>query len=172
MYASKNAIAYMVDAVVYCLHHCISRRLHAQAMHVRHACSFAKSSQMCIQKCCVVRYDTVAKLGITASKQHLQTTFPDGIPLESAFISPSVIHQLDASAEDAVTSGSWCDVQALLPPALTHEDMAAVLEHCSVMQSSGKFQTLAVLHLLATSAVALNSLSCTLCGLQLSYWTA
>lgn len=90
----------------------------------------------------VCRYDTVAKLGITASKQHLQATFPDGIPLETAFVSPSVIHQLDASAEDAVASGSWCDVQALLPPALTHEDTAAVLEHCSVMQPSGQLQTL------------------------------
>lgn len=87
------------------------------------------------------RYDTVAKLGITASKQHLQTTFPDGKPLDTAFVSPSVIHQLDASAEDAVASDSWCDLQALLPPALTHEDTAAVLEHCSVMQSSGELQT-------------------------------
>ena len=84
------------------------------------------------------RYDTVAKLGITASKQHLQTTFPDGIPLDTAFVSPSIMQQLDASAEDAVASGSWCDLQSLLPPALTHEDTAAVLEHCSVMQSSGE----------------------------------
>lgn len=83
------------------------------------------------------RYETVAKLGIAASKQHLQTTFPDGIALESAFVSPSVIHQLDASAEDAVASGSWCDVQALLPPALSHEDASALLEHCPIMQSAG-----------------------------------
>ena len=92
----------------------------------------------------VCRYDTVAKLGITASKQHLQTSFPDGLPLDTAFVSPSVIHQLDASAEDAVASGSWCDLQALLPPALTHEDTAAVLEHCSVMLSSGEFADLSV----------------------------
>ena len=92
----------------------------------------------CAHEC---RYDSVAKLGITASKQHLQATFPDGIPLDTAFVSPSVIHQLDASAEDAVTSGLWCDLQALLPPTLTHEDTAAVLEHCSVMQSSGELQT-------------------------------
>lgn len=67
-------------------------------------------------------------------------TFPDGIPLDTAFVSPSVIHQLDASAEDAVACGSWCDLQALLPPALTHQDTAAVLDHCSVMQSSGELQ--------------------------------
>lgn len=85
-----------------------------------------------------IGYETVAKLGIAASKQHLQTTFPDGIALESAFVSPSVIHQLDASAEDAVASGSWCDVQALLPPALSHEDASALLEHCPIMQSAGR----------------------------------
>jgi len=80
----------------------------------------------------------VTKLGISSGKQHLQATFPDGIALETAFVSPSVVHQLDASAEDAVASGSWCDMQALLPSALTHEDTTALLEHCSVMQPSGK----------------------------------
>ena len=84
------------------------------------------------------RYDTVAKLGIASGKQHLQSTLPEGIPLETAFVSPSVVHQLDASAEDAVASGSWCDVQPLLPSALSHDDAAALLEHCSVMQPSGK----------------------------------
>lgn len=83
------------------------------------------------------RYDTVAKLGISSGKQHLQTTFPDGIALETAFINPSIVHQLDASAEDALVSASWCDMQALLPPALTHDDATALLQHCSVMQSSG-----------------------------------
>lgn len=84
------------------------------------------------------RYDTIAKLGISSGRQHLQTTFPDGIALDTAFVNPSVVHQLDASAEDAAASGSWCDMQALLPPALTHDDATALLEHCSVMQHSGK----------------------------------
>ena len=84
------------------------------------------------------RYDTVAKLGISSGRQHLQSTFPDGIALDTAFVNPSVVHQLDASAEDAAASGSWCDMQALLPPALTHDDASALLEHCSVMQQSGK----------------------------------
>ena len=89
--------------------------------------------------CCTEsRYDTVSKLLISSGKHHLQTTFPDGIPLETAFVNPTVVHQLDASAEDAAASGSWCDLQALLPPALTHDDIAVLLEHCSVMQPSGK----------------------------------
>jgi len=89
--------------------------------------------------CCVdSRYDTVSKLGISSGKQHLQTTFPDGIALETAFVNSTVVHQLDASAEDAAASGSWCDLQALLPPALTHDDITLLLEHCSVMQTSGK----------------------------------
>lgn len=89
--------------------------------------------------CCIdSRYDTVSKLGISSGKHHLQTTFPDGIALETAFVNPTVVHQLDASAEDAAASGSWCDLQALLPPALTHDDITLLLEHCSVMQPSGK----------------------------------
>ncbi len=80
----------------------------------------------------------MSKLGISSGKQHLQTTFPDGIALETAFVNPTVVHQLDASAEDAAASGSWCDLQALLPPALTHDDITLLLEHCSVMQPSGK----------------------------------
>lgn len=89
--------------------------------------------------CCFEsRYDTVSKLGIPSGKQHLQTTFPQGIALETAFVNPTVVHQLDASAEDAAASGSWCDLQALLPPALTHDDITVLLEHCSVMQPSGK----------------------------------
>ena len=115
----------------------------------------------------------MAKLGITASKQHLQATFPEGIPLETAFVSPSVIHQLDASAEDAVASGSWCDVQALLPPALTHEDTAAVLEHCSVMQSSGALQTLLCRTFVQVSLwlPVCIALSCAVCVLTPSCWT-
>ena len=93
-------------------------------------------SQYCT--CLYRRYDTVAKLGIASAKQHLQATFPDGLALETAFVSPSVVHQLDAAAEDAVTSSSWCDMQALLPSVLTQEDASLLLEHCPFMQSAGE----------------------------------
>lgn len=91
-------------------------------------------SYLPLQPC---RYDTVAKTGIASAKQHLQTSFPDGIALESTFVSPAVVHQLDAAAEDAVSSGSWCDMQALLPSALSQDDAVALLEHCPFMQSTG-----------------------------------
>lgn len=86
---------------------------------------------------CTCRYDTVAKLGIASAKQHLQSSFPDGIALDTAFVSSAVLHQLDAAAEDAVASGSWCDTQALLPSALTADDATALLEHCPFMQATG-----------------------------------
>ena len=53
-------------------------------------------------------------------------------------MSPSVVHQLDAAAEDAVVSNSWCDMQALLPSVLTQEDATALLDHCPFMQSTGE----------------------------------
>lgn len=56
-------------------------------------------------------------------------------------MSPAVVHQLDAAAEDAVASGAWCDMQALVPSALSQDDAAALLEHCPFMQSTGQAQT-------------------------------
>ena len=79
----------------------------------------------------------MAKLGISAAKQHLRSIYPDGLALETAFVNPAVVHQLDGFAEDAVASNSWCDLQALLPPALTHDDTIALLGHCSVLQTAG-----------------------------------
>ncbi|DBB10622.1 TPA: hypothetical protein ACH3X3_007133 [Trebouxia sp. C0006] len=106
---------------------------------------YAKSQQESVRRFyeqnSYIGYDTVSKLGISSGKHHLQTTFPDGIALETAFVNPTVVHQLDASAEDAAASGSWCDLQALLPPALTHDDITLLLEHCSVMQPSGQGKT-------------------------------
>ncbi|KAL0031439.1 hypothetical protein WJX77_000485 [Trebouxia sp. C0004] len=106
---------------------------------------YAKSQQESVRRFyeqnSYIGYDTVSKLGISSAKQHLQTTFPDGIALETAFVNPTVVHQLDASAEDAAASGSWCDLQALLPPALTRDDITVLLEHCSVIQPSGQGKT-------------------------------
>ncbi|DBA76463.1 TPA: hypothetical protein ACH3X2_008532 [Trebouxia sp. C0005] len=106
---------------------------------------YAKSQQESVRRFyeqnSYIGYDTLSKLGISSGKQHLQTTFPDGISLETAFVNPTVVHQLDASAEDAAASGSWCDLQTLLPPALTHDDITLLLEHCSVMQPSGQGKT-------------------------------
>lgn len=60
-------------------------------------------------------------------RQYLKNTFPDGIALETAFIAPTTLTQLEAAVEEAVASGSWTDVAPLLPSVLTPADAAALL---------------------------------------------
>ena len=55
----------------------------------------------------VIEYAAVAKLGIPSARAHLQASFPDGVPLDTVFVGPELLQQVDAAAEEAVTSGSW-----------------------------------------------------------------
>ena len=79
----------------------------------------------------------MTKHGIANPRQHLQSTFPGGIALETVFVNPSLLQQLDAALEDAIASASWCDLQALLPPVLTAADVGALLGHSSPLQAAG-----------------------------------
>ena len=79
----------------------------------------------------------MTKHGIANPRQHVQGAFPGGIALETVFVNPSLLQQLDAAVEDAITSASWCDVQALLPPVLTAADAGALLGHSPQLQAAG-----------------------------------
>ena len=83
------------------------------------------------------RYDSVTKHGIANPRQHVQSAFPGGIALETVFVNPSLLQQLDVAVEDAITSASWCDVQALLAPVLTAADVGALLGHSPQLQAAG-----------------------------------
>ena len=83
------------------------------------------------------RYESVTKHGIANPRQHMQSAFPGGIALDTVFVNPSLLQQLDAAVEDAITSASWCDLQALLPPMLTAADVGALLGHSSQLQAAG-----------------------------------
>ncbi|KAA6426767.1 MAG: hypothetical protein FRX49_03092 [Trebouxia sp. A1-2] len=91
---------------------------------------YAKSQQESVRRFyeqnSYIGYDTLSKLGISSGKQHLQTTFPDGISLETAFVNPTVVHQLDASAEDAAASGSWCQGKTVTGACTLHAGTCVV----------------------------------------------
>ena len=84
----------------------------------------------------------MTKHGFTNPRQHVESAFPDGIALETVFANSSLLQQLDAAVEDAITSASWCDVQALLPPVLTAADVGALLGHSPQLQAAGEHRHL------------------------------
>lgn len=55
----------------------------------------------------VIEYAAVMKLGIPSAQAHLQANFPDGIPLDTAFVGPELVQQLDAAVEEAISAEQW-----------------------------------------------------------------
>ena len=102
--------------------------------------SFARSQQEFIlsffQQNGYVSYDMAAKYGVSNTAQFLSGTFPEGQSLSTAFVSPSVVHQIEAAVEEAIQSSTWCDVMNAAPGSLTSADVAQLLEKCVVSSSS------------------------------------
>ncbi|GIM08278.1 hypothetical protein Vretimale_12254 [Volvox reticuliferus] len=85
-----------------------------------------------------VAYDTVRRLGISNERAYLRSTFPDGLPLESAFVAPSLLATLEAAVDEVATAATaaaggsaagcgWVDLGPLLPSILSEADVAALL---------------------------------------------
>ncbi|KAL4425678.1 hypothetical protein ABPG75_009694 [Micractinium tetrahymenae] len=92
-----------------------------------------------------IGYDTAKQYGIPAPKQFLAQHFPDGIALDSAFVSPAVVDQVEATVEEAMAGGGWCDVAPHVPSILSLGDTAALLAKCKAVaaaSSGGQAQVL------------------------------
>lgn len=85
-----------------------------------------------------ITYDTLHKLGIPQPVQYLQSRYPEGIPLISIFVHPSMIEMLDAAVEDAIERGSWFDSLSVLPASFGYQDAAKILLTCPSVQSAIK----------------------------------
>ncbi|KAE8666675.1 E3 UFM1-protein ligase 1-like protein [Hibiscus syriacus] len=85
-----------------------------------------------------ISYDSLQKLGISQPIQYLQPRFPEGIPLVTAFVHPSMIEMLDAAIEDAIERGSWLDSVSLLPASFGAQDASKILSLCPSVQSALK----------------------------------
>jgi hypothetical protein len=103
--------------------------------------SFARSQQDFVrsffQQNGYIAYDMATKNGVNNPAQYLAQAFPEGLALSSAFVAPTVSHQVEAAVEDAVQSGSWCDVITVVPSALTASDAAQVLEKSNIAAAKG-----------------------------------
>ena len=82
----------------------------------------------------------MSKLGVTNTRVHLESLFPEGIPLQTAFVAPLLIQQLDAAVEEALDSNSWVDCLTLVPSVLSPADAADLLARCPSVKSLGEQQ--------------------------------
>ena len=81
----------------------------------------------------------VTKLGVTNAQQHLLELFPDGLALQSAFVAPTHVQQLDAAIEEALEGGSWVDCLPLVPSVLSTADTVDLLSKVPAAQQLGGF---------------------------------
>ncbi|XP_010685858.2 E3 UFM1-protein ligase 1 homolog isoform X2 [Beta vulgaris subsp. vulgaris] len=85
-----------------------------------------------------ISYDSLHKLGIPQPIQYLQSRYPEGIPLFTMFIHPSMIEMLDATLEDAIERNSWIDSLSVLPSLCGSQDAYKILSLCPSVQSALK----------------------------------
>ncbi|KAH7560925.1 hypothetical protein ACOSQ2_016840 [Xanthoceras sorbifolium] len=81
-----------------------------------------------------ITYDALNKLGISQPVQFLQSRYPEGMPLVTSFVHPSIIEMLDAAIEDAVERGSWIDSLSVLPSSFGLQDASKILSLCPSVQ--------------------------------------
>eukprot|EP00850_Spirogloea_muscicola_P000074 SM000001S04476 [mRNA] locus=s1:439796:445141:+ [translate_table: standard] len=85
-----------------------------------------------------IDYQVLRKLGVAQPKQHLQATYSDGVALDTVFVHPSIISQLDAAIEEVVIQSTWCDAAPLLPSSFSVADMARIIKMCPSLQNAQK----------------------------------
>lgn len=90
-----------------------------------------------------VTFDMATKHGISNPVSFLSTEFPDGVLLSKTFVSPSIVHEVNAALEEAEASGSWFDVCQIQ----SEPEDAAILAKMCVSQLFGKEAVLSSLFL-------------------------
>ncbi|KAM1205584.1 hypothetical protein ACFX2I_006385 [Malus domestica] len=85
-----------------------------------------------------INYDVLHKLRIPQPIQFLQSRYPEGIPLVTTFVHPSMIEMLDAATEDALERDSWIDSLSILPMSFGSQDASKLLSLCPSIQQGLK----------------------------------
>ncbi|KAG0621526.1 hypothetical protein M758_3G026500 [Ceratodon purpureus] len=92
-----------------------------------------------------ITYDALRKLNVPQPKQYLQEMYKDGVALDTIFIHPSTISQLDAVAEEAIAGNTWFDALPLVPPSAGATDAAELVTLCPTVQRALKDGTAIIL---------------------------
>ncbi|KAG6607225.1 E3 UFM1-protein ligase 1-like protein, partial [Cucurbita argyrosperma subsp. sororia] len=86
----------------------------------------------------IISYEFLRKLGVPNPIQFLQSRYPDGIPLSTTFIHPSIVEMLDSTVEDILERGSWTNSLLVLPSSFEPQDASKVLLSCPSVRVSLK----------------------------------
>ncbi|XP_024615094.1 E3 UFM1-protein ligase 1 [Neophocaena asiaeorientalis asiaeorientalis] len=90
-----------------------------------------------------LEFDALSRLGIPDAVSYIKKRYKTTqlLFLKAACVGQELVDQMEASVEEAISSGTWVDIAPLLPSSLSVEDAAILLQH--VMRTLSK-QALAV----------------------------
>uniref|UniRef100_A0A3Q2YRS6 E3 UFM1-protein ligase 1 n=1 Tax=Hippocampus comes TaxID=109280 RepID=A0A3Q2YRS6_HIPCM len=76
-----------------------------------------------------LEFDSLTRLGIPEPVSHIKKRFKCQklLFLSDACVSQALVDQVEASVEEAVSSATWTDIEAILPSCLSEEDMATLI---------------------------------------------
>ncbi|NWY02347.1 UFL1 ligase, partial [Nothoprocta ornata] len=85
-----------------------------------------------------LEFDALYRLGIPDPSGYIKKRYKSTqlLFLRAACVSQEIVDQVEASVEEAISSGSWIDVATLLPSSLSVEDVGILLQQ--VMRSFNK----------------------------------
>ncbi|XP_014739129.1 PREDICTED: E3 UFM1-protein ligase 1 isoform X1 [Sturnus vulgaris] len=85
-----------------------------------------------------LEFDALYRLGIPDPAGYIKKRYKSAqlLFLRAACVGQEIVDQVEASVEEAITSGSWIDVATLLPSSLSVEDVGILLQQ--VMRSLNK----------------------------------
>ncbi|XP_028903049.1 E3 UFM1-protein ligase 1 [Ornithorhynchus anatinus] len=82
-----------------------------------------------------LEFDALSRLGIPDSANYIKKRFKAAklLFLKAACVGQGLVDQVEASVEEAISSGTWVDIAPLLPSSLSEEDVGMLLQQ--VMRS-------------------------------------
>ncbi|XP_031311915.2 E3 UFM1-protein ligase 1 [Camelus dromedarius] len=85
-----------------------------------------------------LEFDALSRLGIPDAVSYIKKRYKTTqlLFLKAACVGQGLVDQVEASVEEAISSGTWVDIAPLLPSSLSVEDAAILLQH--VMRSLSK----------------------------------
>ncbi|CAL1585403.1 unnamed protein product [Knipowitschia caucasica] len=76
-----------------------------------------------------LEFDALVRLGIPDPSSYIKKRFKSSklLFLRAACVGQGLVDQVEASVEEAVSSGSWTDIQPILPSCLSEDDMGMLI---------------------------------------------
>ena len=78
-----------------------------------------------------VEYETLAKLGIAKPASYLASRYPNDHPLETVFVSATMLHTIEAVADEALEGKDFCDFSEHLPSPFSPQDVQDLIKRSS-----------------------------------------